>query len=165
MQAGERTNRARATASASAPATVARRCVLVEKNLAAMGFFTPSSNRIKRAKAKTIHSSQLVDGQRVDVSATIVPSALHGLPITADQDKYLALQELFRAQLQATGIIANPVTFSTAALLRSFDIYGDSGKNQLILSSHHIPNSIVEDDAQQRVVDGEIAADLARRSR
>ena len=61
-----------------------------------MGFFTPSSSRIKRAKAKTIRFTQVVDGTRLETSATIIPSALHGLPITADLDKYLALQDLPR---------------------------------------------------------------------
>jgi hypothetical protein len=70
------------------------RQVWVDKNLAALGFFTPSSQRIKREKAKTVRFSPMIDGERVEVSATIVPSALHGLPVTADQDEYLALQKL-----------------------------------------------------------------------
>src|ERR1700753_3513106 len=74
------------------------RRVWVDKNLASLGFFTPSSQRIKREKAKTVRFSQLVDGQRAEVTATIVPSALHGLPVTSDQDKYLALQEIVRSQ-------------------------------------------------------------------
>ena len=95
------------------------RHVWVDKNLAALGFFTPSSQRIKREKSKTVRFSQLIDGERVDVSATIVPSALHGLPITADQDKYLALQEIVRAQRRPGRPVSNPVSFSATALLRA----------------------------------------------
>ena len=69
-----------------------------------------------------------MDGERVDVSATIVPSALYGLPVTADQDKYLALQELVRAQRQAGATVSNPVSFSPTALLRALGLC-DSGRN------------------------------------
>src|SRR5436305_2021701 len=66
----------------------------VEKSLAALGFFTPSSRRVRTGKVKRITFTREVDGKRVEVSADIVPSAISGLPITADQDKYLAFQEL-----------------------------------------------------------------------
>ena len=78
----------------------ARRYVVIEKDLAALGFFTPSSSRIKRTKAKTIRFIKVDGGKRLESSATIVPSALHGLPITSDLDKYLALQDLLRGQRQ-----------------------------------------------------------------
>jgi len=100
---------------------------------AALGFFTPSSQRIKREKSKTVQFSQLIDGERVDVSATIVPSALHGLPITADQDKYLALQEIVRAQRRPGRPVSNPVSFSATALLRALGLC-DSGRNHLDVS-------------------------------
>ena len=107
----------------------ARRYVVIEKDLAALGFFTPSSSRIKRAKAKTIRFTKVGGGKRLESSATIVPSALHGLPITSDLDKYLALQDLLRGQRQTARAISNPVTFSTAAMLRALNICPDSGKN------------------------------------
>ncbi len=109
------------------------RQVWVDKNLAALGFFTPSSQRIKREKAKTVRFSQTIDGERVEVTATIVPSALHGLPVTADQDKYLALQEIVRAQRHGGAPVSNPVSFSSAALLRSLGLC-DSGRNHLDVS-------------------------------
>lgn len=103
------------------------RVILVDKNLATLGFFTPSSHRIKRERAKTVHFTKTVNSEKVEVSATIVPSALHGLPITADQDKFLALQELLRPQCSQTEI-ANPVRFSSAALLRALGL-SDNGRN------------------------------------
>lgn len=103
------------------------RVVLMDKNLASLGFFTPSSHRIKRERAKTVKFTKVINGEKVDVSATIVPSALHGLPITADQDKFLALQELLRLQRAATEVV-NPVRFSSAALLRALGL-SDNGRN------------------------------------
>lgn len=103
------------------------RVVLVDKNLASLGFFTPSSHRIKREKAKVVRFTKAINGEKVDVSATIVPSALHGLPITADQDKFLALQELLRLQRASTEVV-NPVRFSSAALLRALGL-SDNGRN------------------------------------
>ena len=54
---------------------------------------------------------------------------MHGLPITSDLDKYLALQDLLRGQRQTARPISNPVTFSTAAMLRALSICPNSGKN------------------------------------
>lgn len=106
------------------------RRVWIDKNLASLGFFTPSSQRIKREKSKVVQFSQVVDGERAEVSATIVPSALHGLPVTADQDKFLALLDVLRSQRPGGAPISNPVSFSTTALLRSLGL-SDSGQNHL----------------------------------
>ncbi|MEO8257270.1 MAG: hypothetical protein ABI868_07985 [Acidobacteriota bacterium] len=51
------------------------------------------------------------------------------MPITSDLDKYLALQDLLRGQRQTGRPISNPVTFSTAAMLRALSICPNSGKN------------------------------------
>ena len=102
----------------------------VEKNLASLGFFTPSSKRIKDAKAKTVTISAVVDGHRVEAKATIAPAALYGLPITADQDKYLALQKLISDLRQRQGgKVANPVSFTSAEILTVLHKHRDSGKN------------------------------------
>jgi len=101
----------------------------VEKNLVSLGFFTPSSKRIKDAKTKTITINITVNGNRVEAKATIVPAALYGLPITADQDKYLALQKLITDLRQRQGgQIANPISFTSADLLHLLN-HADAGKN------------------------------------
>ena len=92
--------------------------VKVEKNLASLGFFTPSSKRVKNEKGKTITFVKVIDGKRVEATATIAPAALFGLPITADQDKYLALQKLLNDIQQREGKVENPVGFSSSELLR-----------------------------------------------
>jgi len=103
--------------------------VKVEKSLAALGFFTPSSRRIKEQKIKHIDFTREIDGKRVGVSADIIPSAMFGLPITADQDKYLALQSIITNQLLAEGKVTNPIRFKSADLIRLLGDSTKSGKN------------------------------------
>jgi len=101
----------------------------VEKNLVSLGFFTPSSKRIKDAKAKTIIINATVGGTKIEAKATIAPAALYGLPITADQDKYLALQKLITdLRRRRVGEVRNPVSFTSAELLHLLN-QADAGKN------------------------------------
>jgi hypothetical protein len=91
--------------------------VKVEKNLASLGYFTPSNKRIKDVKAKEITFTRVIDGIKVEASATIVPAAIFGLPTTADQDKYLALQKLISDIRQRDGKVTNPIKFTSAEIL------------------------------------------------
>jgi plasmid replication initiation protein len=91
--------------------------VKVEKNLASLGYFTPSNKRIKDVKAKEITFTRVIDGIKVEASATIVPAAIFGLPTTADQDKYLALQKLIADIRQRDGKVSNPIKFTSAEIL------------------------------------------------
>ena len=68
--------------------------VKVEKNLASLGFFTPSSKRVRDFRQKTITFHKTVDGARIESEVEIRPSIEFGLPVTADQDKYFALQRI-----------------------------------------------------------------------
>ena len=101
----------------------------VEKSLASLGFFTPSSRRIKNQQVKRISFTREIEGKRVEATADIIPSALFGLPITADQDKYLALQQVITDLLQSDGKIANPIRFRSADLLRLLKKSTNAGKN------------------------------------
>ncbi len=103
--------------------------VKVEKSLASLGFFTPSSKRIKQQKVKQIRFIRDVDGKRVEVSGEIFPSAHFGLPITADQDKYLALQEIITDIFRSKGKVENPIKFRSADLLRLLGRDRNAGKN------------------------------------
>jgi len=107
----------------------------VEKSLASLAFFTPSSRRIKNQKIKRISFVREVDGKRVEASAEIIPSALYGLPITADQDKYLALQEIITNILATEGEIKNPIRFKSADLLRLMNRDVNAGKNYKEISA------------------------------
>jgi hypothetical protein len=68
------------------------------------------------------------DGRRMEAKATIFPAAELGLPTTADQDKYFAFQKIIERIRKISGIITNPVRFSSAAMI---EILGktDGGKN------------------------------------
>lgn len=103
--------------------------VKVEKNLASLGFFTPSSKRVRVEKVKTIGFTKTIDGKRVEARATIAPAAIYGLPITADQDKYLAMQKLVTDTQRRKGRVENPIAFSSAEILRLLNRHRDSGKN------------------------------------
>src|SRR5437773_8561552 len=83
--------------------------VKVEKNLASIGFFTPSHKRISGAKSKTIVWTTQSEGQRLEVRAVILPSAVYGLPITSDQDKYLAFQKILSDMRRQNGEVKNPI--------------------------------------------------------
>jgi hypothetical protein len=101
----------------------------VEKSLISLGFFTPSSRRIKSQKVKRITFTRVIDGKRVEASAEFHPSAILGLPITADQDKYLALHDIITNILQNEGKITNPIRFTSAELLRLLNKRVRTGKN------------------------------------
>jgi len=101
----------------------------VEANLASLGFFTPSSKRIRSTTSKVVTLSRLIAGKKVRVSATIVPAAIYGLPVTADQDKYLALMKLISELRRRAGKVSNPVGFSSAELLSILGKNYRSGKN------------------------------------
>lgn len=91
--------------------------VRMEKNIAGFGFFTPSSKRIKN-QAKVIRFTQTVDGSRVEAQVKISGNVEYGMPITADQDKYLAFQKIIeRSKREHGGTVANPISFTTAELL------------------------------------------------
>ena len=102
--------------------------IKVEKNLTSLGFFTPSSKKIKDAKAKTVTFTRVIEGRKIEVSATIVPAAIYGLPITSDQDKYLALQKIITDIQQRDGKVSNPIGFTSAEMLKLLG-QKDAGKN------------------------------------
>jgi len=126
-QAGE--SEAKTQLQKQGPLAFPSRDVKVDKNLVSLGFFTPSSKRIKTEKAKVIRFTKTIDGTKVEATATIVPAAIYGLPITADQDKYLALQKIVTDLYREKGRVQNPIGFTSAELLRLLHDYRDSGKN------------------------------------
>ena len=93
--------------------------IKAEKNLLSLGLFTPSSKELRKAKAKTIGFVRVDGDRKIEASVTIAASALYGLPDTADQDKYLALQKLITERRRSEGRIENPLAFTTAELLRT----------------------------------------------
>lgn len=103
--------------------------VKVEKNLASLGFFTPSSKRLRNAQEKSFTITTITDGKRLELKGTIIPSAKYGLPITADQDKWIALCKILNDILQKEGRVTNPISFTSAEILRLLRKHRHSGKN------------------------------------
>jgi hypothetical protein len=103
--------------------------VKVEKNLASLGFFTPSSKRLRNAQEKTFTITTVADGKRLELKGTIIPSAKYGLPITADQDKWIALCKILTDIMRKEGRVTNPVSFTSAEILRLLRQHRHSGKN------------------------------------
>ena len=110
-------------------AVIAPDFVSVEKNLTSLGFFTPSSKKIKDAKSKVIQFKWNLDGKWSRASVTIVPAALYGLPITADQDKWLAFQKLITDRREEGKPLQNPIGFTSAELIRVLGKRVRTGKN------------------------------------
>jgi hypothetical protein len=103
--------------------------VAVEKNLASLGYFTPSNKRVRTQTTKTVAFTKIVDGQRLQAKATIIPGATFGLPTTADQDKYIALQKIVTDFKKHHGEVRNPIGFSSAELLDLLGQCRNSGRN------------------------------------
>ncbi len=110
-----------------------RRFIRIEKNLTTLGFFTPSQGRgqlVNRPKTIRIRR-ELPGGKIIEAEASIIPSVEYGLPSTADQDKYLAFQQLVQERRrQSGGVLENPVPFSTYELCQRVGI-APSGRSYL----------------------------------
>ena len=102
--------------------------IKLEKNLASLGFFSSSTKRIKSKKAKTVSITKKIDGRKIKATAKIVPSAVYGLPILSDQDRWFAFLAILERRRRKQGKLTNPITFSSGELL---EILGqtDSGTN------------------------------------
>ncbi len=102
--------------------------VRMEKNIAAFGFFTPTSKRAKGTPPKIIKFTQIIDGNRAEAKVTIAGNTLYGMPTTADQDKYLAFQKILERIKREKGKIENPIAFTSAELLQLLG-HTDGGSN------------------------------------
>jgi hypothetical protein len=102
--------------------------VRMEKNIAAFGFFTPTSKRARGTPPKIIRFTQIIDGNRAEAKVTIAGNTLYGMPTTADQDKYLAFQKILERIKREKGKIENPIAFTSAELLQLLG-HTDGGSN------------------------------------
>jgi Replication initiator protein A len=102
--------------------------IKIEKNLNSLGFFTPSHKGLDNKKSKSISISREDRGRKMQARATIFPSPDHGLPTTADQDKYFAFQKIVTEIKKRTGLVANPIGFTSYQLLKILGVNA-SGKN------------------------------------
>jgi hypothetical protein len=107
--------------------------IKVERNLNSLGFFIPAKKgkptREERSRVRTIvYPAREVHGRIMRQSATIIPSPEHGLPTTADRDKYMALMKIVTDAKAKVGDVTNPVAFTTYDLLKHLG-HNTGGKN------------------------------------
>jgi hypothetical protein len=94
-----------------------RNYVRIEKNLSSLGFFTPSHKKITGQHKKVVENSRTANGETIVLRTTVVASPDHGLPITADQDKYIALHRIINDIKRRDGKVSNPIAFSSSEIL------------------------------------------------
>jgi hypothetical protein len=102
--------------------------VKLEKNLTSLGFYSPSSKAVKKARPKVITLTREQNVVRTKARVIIEPSVSYGLPTTSHQDKTFAFQKLLQDRKQAGINIENPIGFHAAQILNLLDL-GDSGEN------------------------------------
>lgn len=105
------------------------RFVSSERNIFEIGFFSAVDNKLaKDNKYKKITIIRNQDNTKIELSAEIIASAFGRLPSVSDQDKWLALMSLVSEEKKRTGIVTNPLIFSTSTLLKKLNLV-DSGEN------------------------------------
>ena len=94
--------------------------IQAEVFLETVGFFTPSSRRIKHhvTKEKTLAERVNPDGTTYVIKTTITANALFGLPITSDLDYYRAFLKICDETVDRDGRFHLPIAIPTRALIR-----------------------------------------------
>lgn len=109
--------------------------IKIEKNLIAMGFFTPTRPGLKTTRVKTVKYTGKDDkGAEVITTIRINTGGNYGLPGTADLDKFLALQRLINNVQKRNGVVTNPITFTSWELLAVLGLRKKAGKNYALVS-------------------------------
>lgn len=104
--------------------------IQTEKDLVAIGFFTPTRKGLKDTREKVVRFIRPGGGgEEIERSIKIVTGGRYGLPGTADLDKWLALQKLINDIKRQQGTVTNPISFTTAEILGVLGVHKDSGKN------------------------------------
>jgi hypothetical protein len=91
--------------------------------LETLGFFTPSSKRIRGiyTKEKVVGTRMAADGTTHTIKTTISANHALGLPITADLDYYRAFLKILAETLEHNGRLRLPLAVPTKQLLRYAD--------------------------------------------
>ena len=94
--------------------------VRTEITLEALGFFSPSSKRIKNVyiKKKIMKARPTADGKKKDLEVTISANHELGLPITSDQDFYRAFLKILDESADRDGRFQLPIRVPTRKLIR-----------------------------------------------
>lgn len=85
-----------------------------------IGYFTPSSKRIKNitTKEKTVAEKTNPDGTRISLNIKIIGTGEYGLPTTVDLDYYRAFLRILDEIIGQDGLIPEPISLPTKKLIR-----------------------------------------------
>jgi hypothetical protein len=94
--------------------------IRAEVALENIGYFTPSSKRIKKilTKEKIVAQRKAPDGKITFLKASIIGTGKYGLPITSDLDYYRAFLKLLDEIIDAEGRIPEPLSIPAKKLIR-----------------------------------------------
>lgn len=94
--------------------------VPAEVALENIGYFTPSSKRIKHilTKEKRIAEKMGPDGIKKELRVTILATGKYGLPITSDLDYYRAFLKILDEIIDKEGLIPQPISIPIKKLIR-----------------------------------------------
>jgi hypothetical protein len=95
-----------------------REFIPAEVTLETIGFFTPSSKRLKYEIKEMTFGYRNSLGETETTKVEIVPNVKVGLPITVDLDYYRAFQKVLYEFLQVGGDLNDPIPFTTRQLIR-----------------------------------------------
>ena len=123
QRAGHPRHPARSLTAVQPPSAVlsAAAYIPAEVFLEHLGFFTPSSKRIRgiSTKEKVVGEKRAVDGTTQPITVCIRASAGLGLPITADLDYYRGFLHLLDDAIRRDGKLRLPLSAPTNTLLRA----------------------------------------------
>lgn len=104
--------------------------IAIERDLVRLGFFTPTSHKLKSARVKTVRLAGAgSEGRRAPITIRIMTAGDLGLPGTGDLDKWLALQKLLNLIRRRDGEVRNPISFTSWMLLDMLKVNRSSGQN------------------------------------
>ena len=85
-----------------------------------IGYFTPSSKRIKHILTKEKITGQRTnpDGTKTALKVVIIGTGKYGLPITSDLDYYRALLKMLDEIVDRDGLLPQPITIPIKKLIR-----------------------------------------------
>jgi hypothetical protein len=85
-----------------------------------IGYFTPSSKRIKNisTKEKTVAEKTNPDGTRTSLQIKIIGTGEYGLPTTVDLDYYRAFLRILDETIGQDGVIPEPISVPIKKLIR-----------------------------------------------
>ena len=97
------------------------RHLLAEKQLASIPLWEPKKKAVKGRKPteKIVTFTTLIKGNPVNVTIKVKAAGNDGFPNTTDLEFFRGIEQLATEQIQKTGVLENPISFSGHQLLKA----------------------------------------------